>query len=89
MNSDRAHLAELFLGFVDLTNEINESISRLGNTLLWPIGELELTDCAGLPILSKTMPQWFNKIYVIKEQSISNCFTQDLKIKFCYVSHFY
>lgn len=50
--SDWPHLAELFLGFVDLTNEVNEAISGLGNTLLRPISELELSDSSGLSILS-------------------------------------
>lgn len=52
MYSDWPHLAELFLGFVDLTNEVNEAISGLGNTLLRPISELELSDSSGLSILS-------------------------------------
>lgn len=50
--SDWPHLAKLFLGFVDLTNEVNEAISGLGNTLLRPISELELSDSSGLSILS-------------------------------------
>lgn len=50
--SDWPHLAKLFLGFVDLTYEVNEAISGLGNTLLRPISELELSDSSGLSILS-------------------------------------
>jgi hypothetical protein len=35
-------LAELFLSFVNLTDEIDESLSRFWNTLFWPIGKLKL-----------------------------------------------
>lgn len=57
VNSDWPHLAELFLGFVDLTNEVNEAISGLGNSLLRPISELELSDSSGLSVLSTEQHQ--------------------------------
>ena len=44
-------LAELFLCFMNLSYEINESLSWFRNTLFWPISELELSDCTGLTIL--------------------------------------
>lgn len=40
MNRDGALLPELFLRFVNLTDEVDKTFSRLWNTLLWPVGEL-------------------------------------------------
>jgi hypothetical protein len=51
VNSDWSFLAKLFLCFVDLTDEVNEAIPGLWNTLFWPISELELTNSPGLSIL--------------------------------------
>lgn len=44
-------MSKLLLGFMHLANEINESLSRFGHTLLWPISKLELPYCPGLAIL--------------------------------------
>lgn len=51
VDSDRSFLSKLLLGFVHLTNEINESFPRFRHTLLWPIRELELPYSAWLSIL--------------------------------------
>lgn len=50
--SDWSVLSELFLGFVHLSNEINEAFSSFWHSLLGPVGELELADCSGLAVLS-------------------------------------
>lgn len=51
MYSDWFYLVELFFGFVDLINEVNEVIFGFGNILFWLISELELSDSFGLFIL--------------------------------------
>lgn len=51
VHSDRSVLAELLLGFVHLSDEIDEALSGFWHPLLWPVGELELADCSGLAIL--------------------------------------
>lgn len=48
--SDWSVLAELLLGFVHLSDEIDEALSGFWHPLLWPVGELELADCSGLAI---------------------------------------
>lgn len=49
--SDWSILSELFLGFVHLSDEINEALSGFWHPLLGPVGELELADRSGLAIL--------------------------------------
>jgi len=44
MNRDRSLLTKLFLSFVNLSYEVNETLPRFGYTLFWPICELELTN---------------------------------------------
>lgn len=51
MYSDWFYLVELFFGFVDLINEVNEVIFGFGNILFRLISELELLDSFGLFIL--------------------------------------
>ena len=53
MNCDGALLAELLLGFVHLSDEVDEAFSRLGNSLLGPVRELELPHCARLAVLTQ------------------------------------
>ena len=50
MHGYRPLLAELFLGLVDLTDEVDESLARLGHALLRPVGELELANGPALPV---------------------------------------
>ena len=50
MHGYRPLLAELFLGLVDLTDEVDESLARLGHSLLRPVSELELADGPTLSI---------------------------------------
>ena len=50
MHGYRPLLAELFLGLVDLTDEVDESLARLGHSLLRPVGELELSDGSALAV---------------------------------------
>ena len=52
MDSDGTLLAELLFGFVHLTNEVNEGLSGLGDSLLWPVRELELADRPGRAVTS-------------------------------------
>lgn len=54
VNTDGPILAKLLLGFVHLTNEVDEALPRLGHALLWPISELELTHGPRLAILRET-----------------------------------
>jgi len=51
VDSDWSVLSKLFLGFVNLSNEINEAFSSFWNSLLGPVSELELADCSGLAVL--------------------------------------
>lgn len=51
VNSDRPVLAELLLGFVYLSDEIDEALPRFGHTLLRPVGELELAHRSRLTVL--------------------------------------
>ena len=50
MHRDRSLLTELLLGLVDLPYEVNEALARLGDALLWPVGELELADSPALTV---------------------------------------
>ena len=50
MHSYGPVLPKLFLRFVHLPNEIDESFTRLGNSLFGPIRELELTHRPGRSI---------------------------------------
>ena len=50
VDGDRTLLAKLFLGLVDLTDEVDESLARLGHALLRPVGELELSDGSALAV---------------------------------------
>jgi len=43
MYSDWSVLAKLLLCFMNLTNEVDESLARLRHTLLRPISEVELS----------------------------------------------
>lgn len=45
VDRDWSILSKLFLGFMHLTDEINKSLSRFGDTLFRPISELELPYC--------------------------------------------
>lgn len=49
--SDWSVLSKLFLGFVNLPNEVNEALSSFWHSLLRPVSELKLADCSGLSIL--------------------------------------
>ncbi|KAF3858010.1 hypothetical protein F7725_011211 [Dissostichus mawsoni] len=51
--SDWSILSKLFLGFVHLSNEINEAFSSFWHSLFGPVSELELADCSGLSILTQ------------------------------------
>lgn len=70
VHSDWSVLAELLLGFVHLSNEINEALSGFWHPLLWPVGELELADCSGLAVLGDEKEQeggrdgFVNKLHV-------------------------
>ena len=44
-------LTELFLGLVHLSNKVNKAFAHLWNSLLRPVGELELTYCSRLAVL--------------------------------------
>lgn len=44
--SDRTVLAELLLGLVNLTDEVDEAVAGLRHSLLRPVDELELSQCA-------------------------------------------
>ena len=52
MYSDGSLLAELLLGLVDLPDEVDEALPRLGDTLLRPVREVKLPDCPGLSVSS-------------------------------------
>ena len=52
MDGYRALLSELFLGLVNLTDEVDEALARLGDALLRPVSELELSDGPALAISS-------------------------------------
>lgn len=58
--SDWSVLAELLLGFVHLSDEIDEALSGFWHPLLWPVGELELADCSGLAVLGGKREQVFS-----------------------------
>lgn len=47
MHSDGPVLAELFLGFVHLAEEVDEALAALGDALLWPVCKLELPNRPG------------------------------------------
>ena len=51
VNGDWSVLSELFFRFMDLPNEVDEPFARLRDSLLGPIGELELSNCSRLAIL--------------------------------------
>jgi len=51
VHSDWSILPKLLLGFMNLANEINESLSCFWHSLLWPISELELANGSGLTVL--------------------------------------
>lgn len=53
VNSDWPILAKLLLGFVDLSDEVDEALPRFGHALLWPVGELELAHRSRLAILQE------------------------------------
>lgn len=53
MHCDGSILPKLLLGLVHLPDEIDEPLARLGDTLLWPVCELELSNCPRLPILGE------------------------------------
>lgn len=50
MHGDRAVLAELLLRFVHLSDEVDEPVPGLRDTLLGPIDELELSDGTARPV---------------------------------------
>lgn len=49
--SDWSILSKLFLGFVHLSDEIDEAFASFWHSLLGPVSELELADCSGLAVL--------------------------------------
>lgn len=49
--SDWSVLSKLLLGFVHLSNEIDEAFPGFWHSLLGPVSELELADCSGLAVL--------------------------------------
>jgi len=51
VNGDWSVLAELFLGLVHLTDEVDESLTGLGHSLFRPVSELELTHGPRLSVL--------------------------------------
>ena len=51
MDSDGSVLAELFLGLVNLTDEVNETLTGLRDALLRPVREVELSDSSRLTVL--------------------------------------
>lgn len=51
MHSDRAILSKLLLCFMDLSNEVDETLPSFWNSLFRPVGELELADGSRLTIL--------------------------------------
>lgn len=51
MDGDGSVLSKLLLGFMHLADEVDESLPGLGNALLRPIRELELSDRPGLAVL--------------------------------------
>lgn len=57
MDRDWSILSKLFLGFMHLTDEINKSLSRFGDTLFRPISELELPYCPWLAVLQYKQEQ--------------------------------
>lgn len=54
VHADGSILSKLFLCFMDLSNEVNETLPSFGHSLFWPISELELADSPRLTILMKT-----------------------------------
>ena len=50
VDGDWSLLAELLLGLVDLSDEVDESLPGLGYALLRPVREVELADCPGLAV---------------------------------------
>lgn len=53
--SDWSILSKLLLGFVHLSNEVNEAFSSFWHPLLRPVGELKLADRSGLAVLREKM----------------------------------
>lgn len=51
VHSDWSILPKLFLGFVHLSDEIDEAFPCFWHPLLGPVSELELADGSGLAIL--------------------------------------
>lgn len=51
MDRDGALLAKLLLGLVDLGDELQVALGRLGNALFRPVREVELTDGPRLAVL--------------------------------------
>jgi hypothetical protein len=51
MNGDWSLVAELFFGFVHLSNQFNEPLSARWHSLFRPIGKLELANGSRLSIL--------------------------------------
>ena len=50
MHRNWSFLAELLLCLVDLPDEVNEALARLGDALLRPVSELELADGPALSV---------------------------------------
>ena len=51
MDSNWSVLAELFLGLVHLSDEVDKSLTGLGHALLGPVRKVELSDRARLAVL--------------------------------------
>lgn len=51
--SDWSVLSKLFLGFVHLSDKVDEALSGFWHALFRPVVELELADCSGLAILKR------------------------------------
>lgn len=54
VHSDWSVLPELLLSFMDLADEVDESLTSFWHSLLWPVSELELPDGPRLTVLQDT-----------------------------------
>lgn len=66
--SDWSVLSKLFLGFVHLSDEIDEAFSRFWHPLLRPVSELELADGSGLAILERKKKKKSKKLLSKQQQ---------------------
>lgn len=59
--SYRSILTKLIFSLQDLADEIDETLTRLGDSLFWPLSELKLSDRSRLSILfrKETLKKWW------------------------------